>query len=292
MTFFFFGRKKTLIFNAPFIPRLLYLRANPPREEGERPFSPSLDAVGIQGMPTRTGVLRRQRGPSPNTGSTLRASARSRLRTALAWRWRNETLSLKEAQDELRQQVRGCRSGHLSRPNPVTNLSARRSEGARASAQSRRQTAWRQDTGTPAQNPPPILPTPPLGRVTIPPQKDTQGRRGAPGRVCALPTRLVATQLRPPAQRPWGSTVSSGARPRAEPPTTRTDRVSSPEPGSAPLLAGESNDPSPTRLDSVGGGGNVQAGVSVMGFPTPSAHPPRPPRLSFPSSHSPLAALL
>lgn len=204
-----FWKEKTLIFNAPFIPRLMYSRANLPGEEVERPFSPSLDAVGIQGMPTRTGVLREQRGPFPNPGSTLRASARSRLQTALAWRWRNETLSLKEAQDAPRQQVRGCRSGDLSRPNPVTNLSARRSEGARASAQSRRQTAWRQDTGTPAQNPPPILPTPPLGRVTIPPQKDGQGRRGAPGRVCALPTGLVATQLRPPAQRPWCSTAST-----------------------------------------------------------------------------------
>lgn len=64
-----------------------------------------------------------------------------------------------------------------------------------------------------------------------------------------------------------------------------TRKIHDPEPGSAPLLEGGGGDPSPIPPDSVGGGGNVQAGGSVMGFLPFPPTPPLVPQLLQPVRH-------
>ena len=124
--------------------------------------------------------------------------------------------------------------------------------------------------------------------LTILPQKDRQGGRGwgvegnqhasarvwTPGRDPARAAHPAALQI---------NRLHVSAPTRAT--TARADRVASPEPGSAPLLGGGGGDPSPIPPDSVGGGGNVQAGASVMGFLPFPPTPPLAPQLLQPFRH-------
>lgn len=130
--------------------------------------------------------------------------------------------------------------------------------------------------GTPAQNTPPTSLAPPFRGLTILPQKDRQGGRGWGVEGNQYASARVWTPGRDPARAAHPAPLEINrlhvsAPTRAT--TARVDRVASPEPGSAPLLEG-GGDPSPIPPDSVGGGGNVQAGASVMGF---LPFPPTPP---------------
>lgn len=109
------------------------------------------------------------------------------------------------------------------------------------------------------------------------------GCGGKPVRVCAVwtPGQDPARTAHPAPLELNRLHVSAPARATR----ARVDRVASPEPGSAPLLEGGGGDPSPIPPDSVGGGGNVQAGGSVMGFLPFPPTPPLVPQLLQPVRH-------